>query len=106
MAEPVDAADLKSATARCAGSSPAPGTNRRTRDAGQGSAALAQAILGAMSQLSIDDLCLWRGDRRLVDGLSFALEAGTALWLRGENGAGKTSLLRALAGLARPERGA
>lgn len=40
-----------------------------------------------------------RGDRMIVDGLSFALRAGEALLLTGANGAGKTTVLRALAGL-------
>ena len=57
------------------------------------------------TQLSIDDLCVWRGDRCLIDGLSFAVAAGELLWLRGDNGVGKTSLLRVLCGLARAERG-
>jgi len=56
--------------------------------------------------LAVADLCLWRGERCLVDGLGFRVAAGEALWLRGANGVGKTSLLRVLAGLVRPERGA
>lgn len=39
------------------------------------------------------------GPRRVVDGVSFALEAGQALGVVGESGAGKSSLLRVLAGL-------
>jgi len=46
-----------------------------------------------------------RGDRRLFDGLDFSLQPGEALWVRGTNGAGKTSLLRLLCGLSRPQRG-
>jgi len=56
--------------------------------------------------LNVDDLCVWRGDIRLIDGLSFSVAAGELLWLRGDNGIGKTSLLRVLAGFAPPERGA
>jgi ABC-2 type transport system ATP-binding protein len=40
-----------------------------------------------------------------VDGLSFALEAGTITGFLGPNGAGKTTTLRMLLGLAAPTRG-
>lgn len=40
------------------------------------------------------------GPRRVVDGVNFALAAGRALGVVGESGAGKSSLLRVLAGLA------
>src|SRR5690606_18162708 len=43
---------------------------------------------------------------RLFAGLSFALAAGEAAALTGANGAGKTSLLRAVAGFIRPDVGA
>lgn len=40
-----------------------------------------------------------RDDRLLFEDLSFRVEAGAALQLRGANGSGKTTLLRGLAGL-------
>ncbi|WP_370690777.1 heme ABC exporter ATP-binding protein CcmA [Falsiroseomonas sp.] len=49
--------------------------------------------------LEARDLACWRGDRAIFAGLSFHLEAGGALLLLGANGAGKSSLLRLLAGL-------
>ena len=48
--------------------------------------------------LSARDLTLARGDQTLARGLSFDLEPGAALLLRGANGSGKTTLLRTLAG--------
>ena len=51
------------------------------------------------------DLTVARGGRVLVEGLSFAVEAGGALLVSGRNGVGKSSLLRILAGLARPAAG-
>lgn len=60
---------------------------------------------GAQAVLSVSDLTLSRGERVLVEGLSFAVGAGEALVLTGPNGAGKTSLLRAVAGLLRPSSG-
>ena len=51
------------------------------------------------------NLCIARGGRRLAADVSFALEAGGALVLLGANGSGKTSLLRAIAGLLPLEGG-
>ena len=48
---------------------------------------------------------LTRGERTLFRGLDFQLEAGQAVALTGANGAGKTSLLRAVTGLMRPAQG-
>ena len=45
------------------------------------------------------ELACWRGERAVFAGLSFRLDAGGALLLTGANGAGKSSLLRLLAGL-------
>jgi len=45
------------------------------------------------------------GGRRVVDQVSFTLEAGACLALFGPNGAGKTTLLRLVAGLLAPQQG-
>jgi heme exporter protein A len=55
--------------------------------------------------LDATDLECLRGTRRLFAGLSFRVEGGECLQVQGSNGSGKTSLLRILCGLARPERG-
>ena len=52
------------------------------------------------------DLACLRGDRRLFRGLNLAVAPGQLLRVEGANGAGKTSLLRLLAGLALPAAGA
>ncbi|MFN0038163.1 MAG: cytochrome c biogenesis heme-transporting ATPase CcmA [Burkholderiales bacterium] len=46
-----------------------------------------------------------RGSRRLFGNLSFQIGARQALRIRGENGSGKTSLLRMIAGLSPCESG-
>ncbi|MDQ1154738.1 heme ABC exporter ATP-binding protein CcmA [Brevundimonas sp. SORGH_AS_0993] len=55
--------------------------------------------------LTLSGLTVSRGERRLFDGLDLTLKAGELLTLTGANGAGKTSLLRAIAGLLRPDAG-
>jgi heme exporter protein A len=49
--------------------------------------------------LRVSDLTVTRGDRTLVAGLGFTVDAGEVLHLQGRNGAGKTSLLEVLCGL-------
>ncbi|MBQ1543370.1 heme ABC exporter ATP-binding protein CcmA [Caulobacter sp. CCUG 60055] len=58
-----------------------------------------------ISSLHIEDLAVDRGDRRLFAGFGLDLRAGEAVALVGRNGAGKTSLLRAVAGFVRPAAG-
>jgi len=55
--------------------------------------------------LQVSGLCCERGDRQLLNGLGFTLEPGRLLHVRGANGAGKTSLLRIIAGLLLPTSG-
>ena len=59
-----------------------------------------------MSLFEGRDLLCVRGERRVFEGLSFALAAGGLLVLTGPNGSGKSSLLRIMAGLLRPAAGA
>lgn len=50
-------------------------------------------------------LACTRGTRRLFEGVDLRLTAGQGLYIAGENGAGKTSLLRILCGLLAPSAG-
>jgi len=56
-------------------------------------------------RLTAADLSIERGGRLIFSHLSFCLDGGEALAVIGANGAGKSSLLRALAGLLRPMAG-
>ena len=55
--------------------------------------------------LTLRGLSIVRGERVLFRDLDFVLQAGEVAALTGANGAGKTSLLRAVAGLIRPDAG-
>jgi ATPase subunit of ABC transporter with duplicated ATPase domains len=55
--------------------------------------------------LSVRDLVVEVGARRIVDGVSLQVRAGEKVGLVGRNGAGKTTLLRVLGGAAAPRGG-
>jgi len=71
---------------------PIPATGRAETS---GAPVLAAAALGGQ-----------RGERLLFDGLDLQVQPGQVVWLRGRNGRGKTSLLRIMAGLSSPAKGA
>ena len=54
---------------------------------------------------SVSNLCCSRGEKRLFSGVSFSLQHGEYLHLEGDNGVGKTSLLRIACGLSPLEQG-
>jgi heme exporter protein A len=60
-----------------------------------------------MSELSLrgENLHVWRGERHVLRGLALEVAGGEVLQVTGANGAGKTSLLRALCGLLHLEAG-
>jgi branched-chain amino acid transport system ATP-binding protein len=58
-----------------------------------------------MSLLAVEDLELFYGDARALDRVSIAVAAQAVVAIVGANGAGKTSLIRAIAGIERPAAG-
>jgi heme exporter protein A len=56
-------------------------------------------------RLSAVELSCHRGGRTVFTGVSFAVSSGEALVVTGRNGAGKSSLLRTIAGLLRSAQG-
>ena len=55
--------------------------------------------------LRVGDLCFEVGGKRLIDGISFTVDAGPRLAILGPNGAGKSLLLRLCHGLLAPSAG-
>src|SRR5712664_394621 len=58
-----------------------------------------------MPLLEVDDLRHAYEDRRVVDGVSFALERGAIGCLLGPSGGGKTTVLRCIAGFEAVQEG-
>jgi len=59
----------------------------------------------APDDLSVEKVHVWRGDRHVLKGVSLTLRPGELLHVSGPNGTGKTTLLRVVCGLLRPEQG-
>jgi branched-chain amino acid transport system ATP-binding protein len=55
--------------------------------------------------LTVDNLCVRYGDAVALNGVSFSITEGKALAVLGANGAGKSSLARAISGLVPPSGG-
>lgn len=58
-----------------------------------------------MPEMRVEDLGIRRGGTWVLRGFDWTHSAGQIAWLVGENGAGKSSLLRMLAGRERPTTG-
>jgi branched-chain amino acid transport system ATP-binding protein len=55
--------------------------------------------------LTVENLDLFYGDAQALDGVSLEVEEGAIVAIVGANGAGKTSLIRTIAGMNQPARG-
>ncbi len=55
--------------------------------------------------LSVSDLDLFYGDAQALDGVTLEVAEGSTTAIVGANGAGKTSLIRTVAGILKPSRG-
>jgi branched-chain amino acid transport system ATP-binding protein len=55
--------------------------------------------------LRIENLDVFHGDAQALDGVSLEIAEGAIVAIVGANGAGKTSLIRTIAGMHRPSRG-
>ena len=59
----------------------------------------------AVEGLGVEGVHIWRGDRHVLKGVSLSLRPRQLLHISGPNGTGKTTLLRVVCGLLRPEQG-
>ena len=95
--------------ARLARSRAAPRRRHRRGHAGGGRArAGGGAVLsrrGGDLMLAVEDLDVFYGDAQALDGVSLEVAEGAIVAIVGANGAGKTSLIRTIAGMHRPARG-
>jgi heme exporter protein A len=55
--------------------------------------------------LCVEKVHVWRGDRHVLRGVSLQIKPQELLHISGPNGTGKTTLLRVVSGLLRPEQG-
>ena len=55
--------------------------------------------------LKVENLDVFHGDAQALDGVSLEIEEGAIVAIVGANGAGKTSLIRTIAGMHRTARG-
>jgi branched-chain amino acid transport system ATP-binding protein len=55
--------------------------------------------------LAVENLDVFYGDAQALDGVSLQVEQGAIVAIVGANGAGKTSLIRTIAGMVPPSRG-
>src|SRR5476649_2057853 len=55
--------------------------------------------------LKVENLDVFHGDAQALDGVSIDIEQGAIVAIVGANGAGKTSLIRTIAGMHKPARG-
>src|SRR6185503_17131310 len=55
--------------------------------------------------LKVENLDVFYGDAQALDGVSIEIEQGSIVAIVGANGAGKTSLIRTIAGMHVPARG-
>ena len=60
---------------------------------------------GDRMMLKVENLDVFYGDAQALDGVSLEIDEGAIVAIVGANGAGKTSLIRTIAGMHKPSRG-
>lgn len=58
-----------------------------------------------MNKIEIESVCLKFGKRKVLNNISFEITPGKIIGIVGPNGSGKTSLLKIIAGILRPDSG-
>jgi heme exporter protein A len=55
--------------------------------------------------LTVDNLSLFKDDKKIFSGLGFSVSLNSALIIKGRNGCGKSSLLKIIAGISKASSG-
>src|SRR5690606_4428766 len=81
------------------------GRTARQGGARSGSDPVLSRCRGGALMLTVADLDVFYGDAQALDGVSLSIGRGESVAIVGANGAGKTSLIRTVAGMHAPARG-
>ena len=81
------------------------GATFASRAVQRGASRDATAVVAASNRIAFEGMVIAYGGLTIVHGLDLAIEPGEFLALIGPSGSGKTTVLRALAGFVRPQRG-
>ena len=90
------------------GAAPRRGDRRRRARRGRaraGGGAILSRRGGGRLMLRVEHLDVFHGDAQALDDVSLEIDEGAIVAIVGANGAGKTSLIRTIAGMHRPARG-
>ena len=82
-----------------------PSAESRTADSAPAATFESPSDARGLPALSLEGVTKRWGGRVILDGAQLSVDAGASAWISGENGVGKTTLLRIVAGLVAADKG-